>query len=215
MNKIKQKLILQKYNEQRADWPNSGKHIMAQYTDDSIVVYQAFRNEIADYAVSRQHFGGTFSFSRMSWIKPNFLWMMYRCGWASKEGQERVLAVRIKKEGFEKILARAVHSSYSEGIYKSREDWHFAGEKSDVRLQWDPDHDPFGKPLARRAIQLGLRGETLRSYATDWIIEIEDITEMVRESRIYLKEDNLGQLCSPRERVYSPIDQEGSKHIFY
>lgn len=215
MKKIEHKLILQRYNEQKKDWPNSGKHIMAQYTDDSIVVYQAFRKEIADYAVSRQQFGGAFSFSRMSWIKPNFLWMMYRCGWASKEGQERVLAVRIKKESFERILTRAVHSSYSEDIYKSKDYWHSAGEKSDVRLQWDPDHDPYGKSLTRRAIQLGLRGETLKSYATDWIIEIEDITEMVRKNRIYLNEGNLDQLYCPTERIYLPIDQEGTKHIFY
>jgi len=27
----------------------------------------------------------------MSWIKPNFLWMMYRCGWGTKEGQQVTL----------------------------------------------------------------------------------------------------------------------------
>ena len=43
----------------------------------------------------------------MSWIKTNFLWMMYRCGWASKKNQERVLAVRITREGFETILKNA------------------------------------------------------------------------------------------------------------
>lgn len=53
-------------------------------------------------------FGGeNFSFSRMSWIKTNFLWMMYRCGWASKHGQERVLAVRILRKGFDEILSKA------------------------------------------------------------------------------------------------------------
>jgi len=25
--------------------------------------------------------------NRMTWIKPNFLWMMYRSGWASKKNQ--------------------------------------------------------------------------------------------------------------------------------
>ena len=36
----------------------------------------------------------------MSWIKPNFLWKMYRCGWATKEGQEIVLAVWIASAAF-------------------------------------------------------------------------------------------------------------------
>ena len=53
-------------------------------------------------------FGGPlFSYSRMSWIKTNFLWMMYRCGWAAKKGQERVLAVWITREGFQEILSNA------------------------------------------------------------------------------------------------------------
>ena len=53
-------------------------------------------------------FGGPdFSFERMSWIKTNFLWMMYRCGWASKKDQQRVLAVRLSHEGFKEILRHA------------------------------------------------------------------------------------------------------------
>ena len=55
-------------------------------------------------------FGGDkFSFSRMSWIKTNFLWMMYRCGWTSKPGQEHVLAVRITHEGFNTILSQVLN----------------------------------------------------------------------------------------------------------
>ena len=50
-------------------------------------------------------FGGDkFSFSRMSWIKTNFLWMMFRCGWATKPGQECVLTVRLSHDGFNTIL---------------------------------------------------------------------------------------------------------------
>ena len=49
-----------------------------------------------------------FSYSRMSWIKTNFLWMMYRCGWATKRNQERVLAIRITRQGFEEILSKAL-----------------------------------------------------------------------------------------------------------
>ena len=95
-------------------------------------------------------FGGAkFSYSRMSWIKTNFLWMMYRCGWATKPGQERVLAVRITREGFNHILSTALtgQDEKEKGLK----------QKSEVRLQWDPDHTPSGAPHKRRAIQLGLR----------------------------------------------------------
>ena len=47
---------------------------------------------------------------------------------------------------------------------------------SDVRLPWDPDHDPSGAPLERHAIQLGLRGGILAKYAGEWLLGIEDVT---------------------------------------
>ena len=40
--------------QQRKFWPREGKHILAQYDDESIVVYQAFKPEIAEYAVKHQ-----------------------------------------------------------------------------------------------------------------------------------------------------------------
>jgi hypothetical protein len=48
----------------------------------------------------------------MTWIKPSFLWMAYRSGWGTKPGQERVLAIKIKRSGFEWAL---MHSSLSHG----------------------------------------------------------------------------------------------------
>jgi Domain of unknown function (DUF4291) len=39
-------------------WPGRGQHILAQFDDDSIVVYQAYRREIAEYAVEHQRFAG-------------------------------------------------------------------------------------------------------------------------------------------------------------
>jgi hypothetical protein len=59
---------------QRLRWPATGSVVLAQYTADTVVVYQAYRREIASYAVAHGHFGGPhFSFTRMSWIKPNFM----------------------------------------------------------------------------------------------------------------------------------------------
>jgi len=59
----------------------------------------------------------------MTWIKPNFLWMMYRNGWGTKEGQEYVLAIHLKKSAFEKYLENAVYSSYNDSLEVSREEW--------------------------------------------------------------------------------------------
>ena len=69
------------YCEQVREWPESGRHILAQFDDETIIVYQAYRPQIGRFASEHGYFGGEFSYSRMSWIKPNFLWMMYH-GWS-------------------------------------------------------------------------------------------------------------------------------------
>src|SRR5690349_24563916 len=105
-------LITCSYQEAAASLPSGGRHIVAQYDAESVCVYQAYRPSIAQYAVDHQKFGGPeFGYSRMSWIKPNFLWMMYRCGWASKDGQERVLAVRLWRAFFDELLMEAAASA--------------------------------------------------------------------------------------------------------
>ncbi|MGN6580988.1 MAG: DUF4291 domain-containing protein [Bordetella sp.] len=171
------------YKQQIKRWPEAGQHVMAQYDSSSIYVYQAYRPAIADYAVQHQRFGGQFSFGRMSWIKPNFLWMMFRSGWATKLGQERILAVRLPRTFFDEILASAVASTFSVSGYGSETEWRERLSKSEVRLQWDPDHDPSGRAITRRAVQLGLRGEMLRRYAERETLSIEDITPFVAHQR--------------------------------
>ncbi len=194
------------YAPQNARWPARGRHILARFDDESVVVYQAYRPSIGRYAAEHQRFGGDFSFARMSWVKTNFLWMMYRSGWGTKEGQEVTLAVRIRRAGFDALLAAAVHSSYLPDVDGDRETWERRGRESDVRLQWDPDHDPGGAPQARRAVQLGLRGETLRRYGTDWIVRIDDISDFVAAQREHRHPWAHDRLETPRETVYPVRD---------
>jgi hypothetical protein len=191
------------YLEQAARWPQSGRHVLAQFDDESVVVYQAYRPSIGQYAAEHGHFGGPdFSLSRMSWIKPNFLWMMYRCGWAAKDGQEVVLAIWLRREAFDKILAQAVPSSFDPLDYATRKAWEDAVASSHVRLQWDPDHDPSGRPVERRAVQLGLRGDVLQKFSREWIVKIENISPFVREQHVIYQRDGAKVLVTPSEDVY-------------
>src|SRR5215471_14545418 len=133
-------LRTESYPDQLRRWPPSGRHVLAQFDDETVVVYQAYRPAIAQFAVEHQQFGGEFSLNRMSWIKPNFLWMMFRSGWGTKEGQERTLAIHLRRAAFDEILRQAVHSSYVSKIYGSHEIWRSRLAESSIRLQWDPDH---------------------------------------------------------------------------
>jgi len=191
---------LKLYKEQLKDWPQIGYHIMAQFDDEKIIVYQSYRKDIGEFAVKNQYFGGAFSLERMTWIKPNFLWMMYRNGWGTKEGQECVLAIHLKLEAFKRYLESAVYSSFNDELGISREEWQNQVKGSSVRLQWDPDHDPFGNKLERRAIQIGLRNDFIKSFAKDDIILIEDISDFVKEQHQFVLNKDLDKLIIPEEK---------------
>jgi uncharacterized protein DUF4291 len=203
------KLPTERYRDQVARWPTEGRHILAHYDADSIVVYQAYRPSIGEYAIRHRKFGVDFSYTRMSWIKPNFLWMMYRSGWGTKEGQGITLGLRLRREFFDSILAQAVASRLNQSDQPSQEEWdewRASLPCSNVRLQWDPDHHPHGNPLARRAIQLGLRGPVLEDFGKREFIEVIDMTEFVSEQRALLSGVGVGELRTPVERVYVPDD---------
>ena len=191
------------YNEQNSIWPNEGKHILAHYDEETIIVYQAYRPSIGLFAIKNGYFGGDdYSLSRMSWIKPNFLWMMYRSNWGMSEGQEVILGLRISRVFFNQILNEAVSSSFDAETYDSREVWQDAVKQSDVRLQWDPDHAPDGSKLSRRAVQLGLRGEILNSFAKDELLEVINMSEFVASERNNTEKELLHKLRTPLERIY-------------
>lgn len=206
------KLITEPYLEQVKRWPTIGRHILAQFDTDTVVVYQAYRPEIGRFAAEHGHFGGAFSFSRMSWIKPNFLWMMYRSGWGSKADQEVTLAVWLRRSAFDAILKEAVHSTFVPEVYSTRDEWEQAVARSDVRLQWDPDHNPSGAKVERRAIQLGLRGEMLARYAREWIVHIEDISDFAAEQHAHARAP-FDRLRTPREEVYPVPDREVARRL--
>ena len=109
------------------------RRISALYDDRTIRVYQAYNNQISDEALKLGTFGPSFKTERMTWIKPSFLWMMYRSNWGTKVNQERILAIDILRDGFDEILENATLSN-SKAIYT----FHMNnGEKNYVNLRLD------------------------------------------------------------------------------
>lgn len=202
------------YSVTRQLLPVDGQHIVAHQSETQVVVYQAYNPAIARFAVENQYLGGSsFSYGRMSWIKPNFLWMMYRCGWASKENQERVLALWLDKSAFEGILSQAAFSTFTAGNYESEEAWKQDLATKNVRLQWDPDHSPYGGKLTRRALQLGLKNDTLEQFGKQQLTRIEDITDFVQQQKVWVDNRQLEHLHVPQERVYTPADDALARKI--
>ncbi|MDE5753797.1 MAG: DUF4291 domain-containing protein [Oscillospiraceae bacterium] len=176
--------------------------IRAVYDESMIQVYQAYSAGIAEEAVRLGTFGQRFKLTRMTWIKPSFLWMMYRSGWGLKENQEHILAIQIKRSAFDDMLQHAVLSSYHENQGISYREWQKRIRDSEIRIQWDPERDIYGNALDYRSIQIGIRGESVRKYVNDWITEIRDITDYVTDLRNKKEQkiDITGLL--PEEKIY-------------
>jgi len=162
---------------------NEQNVIRARFDQSTIVVYQAYAPAIAEAAVASQRFVAPFSFERMTWVKPSFLWMMERCGWATKPNQERVLAVHLLRERFDELVAQAVPTHFIPGVDSSAEAWRARADGADVLVQWDPERDLRGKKLNHRSLQLGIGRALARAFATQWIARIEDVTPLVRTLR--------------------------------
>jgi len=172
------------YHSYEKGLPQDGNFILGQRRAENVFVYQAFNDRIADYAIKNQKFGGQdYSFNRMTWIKPNFLWMMYRSGWAEKEiNQNRILAIEMTFEGFEELLSEGILTSYDKS-FGDEQIWREKLNNSDVRIQWDPDHDFKGEKLKRRAVQIGIKNDALLKFNLDFIKSIQDITSFVKEQK--------------------------------
>ena len=178
------------------------RKIFASYDDQTIRIYQAYNNRIAEEALKLGKFGSSFKIDRMTWIKPSFLWMMYRSGWGTKENQERILAIDILREGFDAILENVVLSTYQQDTYDSHELWKQKLGQSQVRCQWDPDRDIFGNSIERRAIQLGIKGDILKKYVNTWTVKISDITTDVIRWRNEIKSKKFDRNVLPVENEY-------------
>lgn len=178
------------------------RRILATYDETTIRIYQAYNNRIADEALKLGRFGNSFKMDRMTWIKPSFLWMMYRSGWGTKIDQERILAIDITREGFDNIILNAVLSTYNEKVYCTHNEWKDKLSVSLVRCQWDPDRDIYGNAVERRAIQLGIKGLMVNMYVNKWIAKITDITEDVKKLRELKDNNTLDIGLLPNEKEY-------------
>jgi hypothetical protein len=176
-------------------------------------MYQAYSDAIADPALKNQTFVEPFSFTRMTWIKPSFFWLMHRSNWARKANQTRILAVHIKRSGWEKALSLGVLTSPEKGIYQSAKEWENAFKKAKVHVQWDTERSQKGSPMNYFSIQVGLSRHIIKEYVEDWIVKIEDMTQLVHKLNKLRKDGgkNFSKLL-PHEKVY-PVSNELGAHL--
>ncbi|RKH41123.1 DUF4291 domain-containing protein [Corallococcus sicarius] len=193
---------------------SAAREVRADFDRASIVMYQAYPDAIADVAVKQQKFGPPFSLGRMTWIKPSFLWLMERSNWGRKSGQERTLAVRIRRTGWEEALASAVLTSHEPGVHPSPDAWRKAFDAAPVIVQWDPERTLRGAGLPHDSIQVGLSRAVIQRFVEEWTVSITDLTPLVQKLRKHLDEGRADQATRllPKEAVY-PVPAEVARRL--
>mmetsp|Transcript_19750 Transcript_19750/g.42948 ORF Transcript_19750/g.42948 Transcript_19750/m.42948 type:complete len:253 (-) Transcript_19750:4047-4805(-) len=199
------------------DLPHEVPVFRGEWDEQGVYVYQAYCDAIADWALEHQKFGGpAWKPSRMTWIKPSFAWMLYRSGYGTKPGQERVLKIKLTHDAIAHLLSQCkLTNTNKDTKMKAKKEIKGTG-----RVQWDPERDLYqseGKEprrmLRTRAIQIGLSGKLSEWYVRQ-IISIEEVTDLahkVKAAHALKKAD--GTLSAmkkmrdnlPTERPYLPL----------
>ncbi|MFJ9416904.1 MULTISPECIES: DUF4291 domain-containing protein [unclassified Streptomyces] len=170
------------------------RQIRADHDAATLVVYQAYAPAVADAALRAGRFVPPFSFRRMTWIKPSFRWLMHRSNGARKPGQQRILAVRITRSGWEAALSRATLTTADPAAVAA----------APVHVQWDPERTLRGAPLNHYSIQVGIGRDLIRSYAEEWVVGVTDLTDRVRKIATLVQGGRSAQArrLLPPERPY-------------
>ncbi len=187
--------------------------IRANYDRDTIVIYQAYSDAIADVALELQRFASPFSFHRMTWIKPSFLWMMHRSNWGQKANQQRTLAVHLSRAGWEKALSLGTLTHPETSVFPIASVWEAEFANSLVHIQWDSERSLRGADLNHFSIQVGIGRQMIQEYVDQWIVKIEDLTSTVSKIRDLLKsgDEKNAKRHLPSERVYPIEPRIGSR----
>ncbi|AXT56036.1 DUF4291 domain-containing protein [Aquimarina sp. AD1] len=184
------------------------QEIRADYDRETITMYQAYGKSIALPAIKNNKFESPFSFNRMTWIKPSYLWLMERSNWGTKSNQEYILGIKINKASWEKALSMGVLTDPDKTIYKSGALWDKEFRNAKVHIQWDPERTLKGAKMQIRSIQVGIGRDLIKEYNEEWIQEINDLTPLTKKIRLLLKDGKYKEAkrLVPGEKTYEVPD---------
>ncbi len=189
------------------------QQIRAVYDKETITVYQAYNKKIALPALKSKKFQAPFSFNRMTWIKPSFLWLMERSNYATKSNQEYILGVKIKRTYWDSALSMGVLTHPDSEIYPDAGAWNKLFKDAKVHIQWDPERNLKGRKLEHRSIQVGISRYLIEEFNEQWIQDIIDYTPLAKKINQLRK---LGKYKEakrllPKEKEYKVTDKISQK----
>lgn len=183
------------------------KAIFANFDDEGVYLYQAFKPETVSVAVEKGTFGKGFGLDRITWIKPSFAWLLRRSKYASKNRMQAIAKIKVSHQSWLEILEQSIETHFNPNIFENEDIWQSSLNKSDVIHQWDPERDLDGRPLDRQAIQVGIRGEVIKKYVESYILKVEDVTDLAKEIGLVVKAKTNNFPEVPEEKYY-PLNDD-------
>jgi hypothetical protein len=120
----------------------------------------------------------------------------YACG--DRLDRERLLAVSVRRRGFDALLQAALAKDFDPALYASKHAWRLATRYAPVLVEWEPS--PDGTEIPRFV----LHGPLVRRFAEEWVEGVEDVTALARAER-----DAAG--AAPVEAAYPVPDDVGRR----
>ncbi|XP_045208525.2 uncharacterized protein LOC123560398 [Mercenaria mercenaria] len=111
--------------------------------------------------------------------------MMFRCD----VEHENVLAISMKREGFEELLR-----AYVKDIKSNRP----IGE---VKVKWNSDRSVMGERLVRSVPEIRIRGDMLQHFKNIWTLRVKDISGYVENQKWLIGTSDAESSWTPKESV--------------
>lgn len=104
----------------------------------------------------------------------------------------------------DQALNQAVLTSFDQRVYRDYDLWRTQFTQAKVHVQWDPERTLRGKSLPIRSIQVGISRHVIELYVKAWVVQITDITPVVRKIHHLVQSGHEQQARDflPREKVY-------------
>ncbi len=178
-------LPLRPWSEVEATLPPRGRHLLAAFDARTVTVFAAHDRAIGAYAVAEQRFGGpAWADDRTTRFRLSLPRVMARSERGERAGKQAILGMTIRREHFDRLLRQAIHwREFPDGVFATRSQWRLAVRYAQVVVDWAPDCGPDGADLDRLTPRFGIHAPLLRTFATEWIVRIHDLSALAAQWR--------------------------------
>lgn len=163
------------WSKVQAGLPQTGRPLLACYSDDVVTVFAAHRREIADFALASGRFGGdSWHAGRTTRFGLSFGDIFHHIKGGSDVNEERILAIHLRRDMFDGMLRQVVHwRVFPAGLFQTKAQWRLATRYAQAVMDWRPERGPKGADLERACVRFGVRGHLQKSFNSEWILGVE------------------------------------------